>query len=55
MELQGVANGIKVLDADIPPGKLERLGVGEKDVLKIHLPPDRLHFFSEPVSIPLND
>lgn len=55
MELQGVANGIKALDADIPPGKLERLGVGEKDVLKIHLPPDRLHFFSEPVSIPLND
>ena len=55
MELQGVANGIKVLDADIPPGKLERLGVGEKDLLKIHFPPDRLHFFSEPISIPLND
>ena len=55
MELQGVANGIKVLDADIPPGKLERLGVGEKDLLKIHFPPDRLHFFSERISIPLND
>jgi ABC-type Fe3+/spermidine/putrescine transport system ATPase subunit len=47
MDLNSPPVKSQVLDVDITSGKLERLGVGENDFLKIHLPEDRLHFFTE--------